>query len=90
MDLAMAMGVALFGMFAGVPVWVTPGVVDRVDLTAPPQAVRSVRGASASIVDLGGPASPMVHLLHARDPRAGETVNELSSEDLAKALANLA
>lgn len=53
-------------------VWATPGVVTRIDLTAPPRAVRAVSGASATVVDLSGPFSPSFHLLHARDPRAGE------------------
>jgi 3',5'-cyclic AMP phosphodiesterase CpdA len=67
----------LFGMLAGVPVWVTPGVVNRIDLTTPPGTERAVRGASASLVELGGATGPMFHTLHARDPRAHETVYEL-------------
>lgn len=51
-----------------------PGVVTRVDLTAPPAVVRAVRGAAATVVHLGGPSSPLFHLLHARDPRTGEQV----------------
>ncbi|MET8149656.1 metallophosphoesterase family protein [Actinoplanes sp. NPDC049668] len=47
----------LYGMLASVPVWVTPGVVDRIDLTATPGTLRGVRGASASLIDLGGPHS---------------------------------
>lgn len=57
-----------------VPVWVTPGVVTRIDLTSPPHLIRVVLGAGATLVDLGGPFSPMFSLLHARDPRAGELV----------------
>ena len=64
----------LSGSLAGVPVWVTPGVVTRIDLTAPAPLVRGVLGAGASVVDLGGPFSPLCHVLHARDPRAGEQV----------------
>lgn len=59
---------------AGVPVWVTPGVVTRIDLTAPAHLVRAVKGASASVIDLGGPFSPAFHVIHARDPEAGEQV----------------
>jgi hypothetical protein len=70
----------LFGLLASVPVWVTPGVVNRIDLTTPPGTERAVRGASASLVELGGPASPMFHIFHARDPRAHETVYELDEE----------
>lgn len=73
------------GMLAGVPVWVTPGVVNRIDLTAPPSLVRYVRGASASVIDLGGPHGPVLHTLHARDPEAGRTAHEaaawVNSED---------
>lgn len=64
----------LSGMLAGVPVWVTPGVVTRIDLTDPPPLVRGVLGAGASVIDLDGPASPVCHVLQARDPRAGEQV----------------
>ncbi|MFG2469139.1 metallophosphoesterase family protein [Streptomyces canus] len=70
----------LFGMLEAVPVWVTPGVVNRIDLTTPYGTERAVRGASASLVELGGPASPMFHTFHARDPRAHETVYQLDEE----------
>lgn len=62
------------GNLAGVPVWATPGIVTRIDLTAPPRLVRGVLGAGASVIDIGGPFSPLCHLLHARDPAAGEQV----------------
>jgi Icc protein len=62
------------GLFAGIPVWVTPGVVTRIDLTAPRGVVRAVRGASATVVDLDGPTGPMFYVLHARDPHAGAQV----------------
>ena len=61
----------LSGTLHGVPVWSTPGIVTRMDLTAPPHLLRVVKGAGASVVDLGGPFSPLVHTLHARDPEAG-------------------
>ncbi|MFF4784995.1 MULTISPECIES: metallophosphoesterase family protein [Streptomyces] len=70
----------LFGMLESLPVWVTPGVVNRIDLTTPYGTERAVRGASASLVELGGPASPMFHTFHARDPRAHETVYQLDEE----------
>lgn len=72
----------LFGHLASVPVWVTPGVLSRVDLTGPQGTERAVRGASATLVDLGGPYTPLFHVLHARDPRAGETVYELDRDQL--------
>jgi Icc protein len=68
-----------------VPVWVTPGVVTRIDLTAPPHLERAVRGAGATVVDLGGAFSPTFHVLHARDPQAGQQVylvDSLSGEDV--------
>jgi hypothetical protein len=66
----------LFGMLASVPVWVTPGVVTRIDLNATPATERAVMGASASLIDLGGPHSPVFHTLHARDPHVGRTAYE--------------
>lgn len=64
----------LSGRWGDATVWVGPGVVTRIDLTAPPAVVRAVRGAAATVVDLGGPSSPVFHLLHARDPHAGQQV----------------
>ncbi|KUL27230.1 metallophosphoesterase [Streptomyces regalis] len=72
----------LFGLLESVPVWVTPGVVNRIDLTSAPGTERAVRGASASLVELGGAAGPMFHTFHARDPRAHETVYELDEEQV--------
>jgi Icc protein len=62
------------GFLAGKPVWVTSGVVTRMDTTTPPHLVRGVLGAGASVVDLRDPASPTSHVLVARDSRAGEEV----------------
>jgi 3',5'-cyclic-AMP phosphodiesterase len=64
----------LTGTLNGVPVWVTPGIVTRIDLTTPPHLLRAVKGAGASVIDLGGPFSPMFHTLQARDPAAGTLV----------------
>lgn len=64
----------LTGRLGAATVWATPGVVTRIDLTAPPNVVRAVHGASATVVDLGGPFSPSFHLVHARDPQVGEQV----------------
>ncbi|WP_250008881.1 metallophosphoesterase [Actinoplanes sp. M2I2] len=77
----------LFGMLAGVPVWVTPGVVNRIDLTAPPGGERAVRGASATLVDLAGPQSPRLHVLHARDPHAGDTAHEIDPATMSRLVA---
>ena len=62
------------GSLAGVPVVASPGVVTRIDLTAPWHLLRGVLGAGATIVDLGGPSSPVSYVLHARDPEAGSQV----------------
>lgn len=64
----------LTGQFGGTTVWATPGVVTRVDLTAPPHAFRAVNGAGATVIDLGGPFSPSFHVVHARDSQAGKEV----------------
>jgi 3',5'-cyclic-AMP phosphodiesterase len=79
----------LSGMLGGVPVWVTPGVVNRIDLTATPGTERAARGASASLIDLGGPHSPVCHTLHARDPHAGETAHDLDADRLSAVIAEL-
>lgn len=62
------------GSLAGVPVQVTPGVVTRIDTTAPTGLVRGVLGAGCTVVDVGGPGELSCHVLAARDPRAGEQV----------------
>ncbi|MEU5315496.1 metallophosphoesterase [Streptomyces sp. NPDC021056] len=70
----------LCGFLESVPVWVTPGVVNRIDLTTAPGTERAVRGASASLIVLGGAAGPLFHTFHARDPRSHETVYELDAD----------
>jgi 3',5'-cyclic-AMP phosphodiesterase len=62
------------GRMGAATVWATPGVVTRIDLTAPSHVVRAVHGASASVVELGGPFSPSFHVLHSRDPQMGQEV----------------
>jgi Icc protein len=66
--------VQITGHLGRVPVWIGPGIITRIDLTAPPGLERAVLGAAATVVDLGGPYSPMFHVLHARDPQAGRPV----------------
>ncbi|MGX1480738.1 UNVERIFIED_CONTAM: Icc protein [Streptomyces canus] len=61
---------------------VVPGVVSRIDLTVPPGAERAVHGPSASLVHLGTPHGPLIHTLHARDPRMGETVYEADDAEM--------
>ena len=78
--------VQLAGHLGSVPVWVGPGVYSRIDLTAPSRLDRAVRGAAATVVDLGGPAAPLFYMLHSRDPRVGEALylaDALTQEDVA-------
>ncbi|MFJ5264273.1 metallophosphoesterase [Streptomyces sp. NPDC088387] len=74
----------LLGVLAAVPVWVTPGVISRTDLTAPQGTERVVRGGAASLIEVGGAMGPMFHTLHARDPRAHETLYELDEQQVDK------
>ena len=62
----------LAGRLGGVPVWVGPAAVNRIDLSAPDNIDRVVRGGGVTVADLGGPFSPLFHVVQARDPRAGE------------------
>jgi Icc protein len=78
--------VQLAGRLGAVPVWVGPGIYSRIDLTAPSRLDRAVRGAAATVVELGGPSAPLFYMLHARDPRAGEALylaDALTQEDVA-------
>ncbi|MFJ8020711.1 metallophosphoesterase family protein [Streptomyces sp. NPDC096311] len=70
----------ILGFLESTPVWVTPGVVNRIDLTTAAGTERAVRGASASLVELDTPGGPLFHTFHARDPRAHETVYELDGD----------
>jgi 3',5'-cyclic-AMP phosphodiesterase len=69
----------LAGRLGEVPVWVTPGVITRIDWSSPPGSYRVVRGAAATVIELDGPGSPMFQVLEARDPRAGEFVDEVDT-----------
>ncbi|GGX95275.1 metallophosphoesterase family protein [Streptomyces fructofermentans] len=71
-------------------VWVTPGVVSRVDLTARPGTERAVHGPSASLVHLGTAGVPLIHTLHARDPRMGRTVYEADEDEMRDVIERLA
>ncbi len=68
---------------------VTPGVVNRIDLTSRPGTVRAVHGPSASLIDLAVAHGPLVHTLHAPDPRMGETVYEADEEKVREAIERL-
>jgi 3',5'-cyclic AMP phosphodiesterase CpdA len=69
----------LAGRLGEVPVWVSPGIITRIDWSAPPGSYRVVRGAAATVIELDGPGSPMFQVLDARDPRAGEFVGEVDT-----------
>jgi 3',5'-cyclic AMP phosphodiesterase CpdA len=77
------------GWLGRTPVVVTPGVVNRIDMTAAPGTERAVVGASATVVELGGPHAPLSYVLHARDPGVGRTAYELDADELAAVIAEL-
>lgn len=80
----------LTGRLADATVWATPGVVTRIDLTARPGTERAVHGPSATLADLtASPYGPLLHTLHARDPRAGTTVYEADEEEMREVIARL-
>jgi 3',5'-cyclic AMP phosphodiesterase CpdA len=79
----------LQGWLGTIPVLVTPGVVTRVDLTAEPGTERAVRGASATVIDLVDGQPPVSHLLHARDPEAGQVAYEASAAQLRRIISEL-
>jgi 3',5'-cyclic-AMP phosphodiesterase len=73
----------VYGQLGAVPVWVTPGVLNRIDLTVSPGAERAVRGAGATVVDLDSGGSPVIHTVHARDPLIGRVVYEAGADEVA-------
>ncbi|MQY34662.1 3',5'-cyclic adenosine monophosphate phosphodiesterase CpdA [Streptomyces sp. RB17] len=79
----------IVGRLEQATVWVTPGVVSRIDLTARPGTERAVHGASASLVQLGTANGPLIHTLHARDPRVGETVYEADEDEMREIIEEL-
>ncbi|CAL9278794.1 metallophosphoesterase family protein [Streptomyces sp. SudanB52_2052] len=79
----------ILGRLEQAAVWVTPGVVSRIDLTARPGTERAVHGPSASPVHLGAPHGPLIHTLHARAPRMGEIVYEADEEEMREVIERL-
>ncbi|MEU6092737.1 metallophosphoesterase [Streptomyces sp. NPDC047085] len=79
----------ILGHLEQATVWVTPGVASRIDLTARPGTERAVHGPSASLVQLGTPHGPLIHTLHVRDPRMGETVYEADEEEMREVIERL-
>lgn len=69
------------GSLGQAPVWVTPGVANRIDLTAPRDALRFVRGSGASIVSLPDGAPPTFHLVQALDLRSDQVVANVRLTD---------
>jgi 3',5'-cyclic AMP phosphodiesterase CpdA len=79
----------ILGHLEQATVWVTPGVVSRIDLTARPGTERAVHGPSASLIQLDTPHGPLIHTLHARDPRMGETVYEADEDEMHEVIKQL-
>jgi 3',5'-cyclic AMP phosphodiesterase CpdA len=79
----------MLGHLEQATVWVTPGVVSRIDLTARPGTERAVHGPSACLVQLGTANGPLIHTLHAGDPRLGETVYEADEKEMRRVIENL-
>jgi hypothetical protein len=77
------------GRLGQTQVVVTPGVINRIDLTTAPRTERAVLGASATVVELGGPHSPLSYVLHAHDPEIGRTAYQLDAQELAAVVADL-
>jgi 3',5'-cyclic-AMP phosphodiesterase len=59
------------GNLSNTPVIASPGVLTRIDLTAPRHLLRGLLGGGATIIDLSGSASPVSYTLLARDPQSG-------------------
>lgn len=64
------------GFLGTVPVWVSPAIESRVDLTAPHERLRFVAEPGASIVGLPPDGPPYFHAIQARDP--GRELREVS------------
>ncbi|MCZ4125539.1 metallophosphoesterase [Streptomyces sp. H39-S7] len=79
----------ILGRLEQATVSVVPGVVSRIDLSARPGTERAVHGPSASLVHLGAPRGPLIHTLHARDPRMGQTVYEADEEEMREVIDRL-
>lgn len=79
----------LAGRLGAASVVVTPGVVHRIDSLALPRFERAVRGASATIIELGHPGSPISYVLNARDPEIGQVAYEASVAEIMNELPGL-
>lgn len=79
----------LTGRLGDASVVVTPGVVHRIDSLALPHSERAVRGASATIIELGHPESPLSYVLSGHDPDVGEVAYEVSVVEIMNELSAL-
>jgi Icc protein len=77
------------GSIGRIPVVVTPGVLNRIDMTSARGTERAVLGASATVVELDGPHAPLSYVLHARDPGMGRTAYELDADALTRVIEDL-
>ena len=72
------------GSLAGVPVWVTAGVVSRIDhLTGPAGLETALVGGSATLVDLTDQTSPLFATITAQDPGLGTEAYRVTFDELA-------
>lgn len=72
------------GSLAGVPTWVTAGVVSRIDHLAGPAGLETALiGGSAALVDLSDRTCPLFATITAQDPRLGERAYQVTLAELA-------
>lgn len=76
------------GSLAGVPIWVTPGVLTRIDhLTGPAGSEHAVAGGNATLIDITSPVAPLFVTIVAADPAAGREVYSITQDEIAGELA---
>jgi 3',5'-cyclic AMP phosphodiesterase CpdA len=76
------------GSLAGVPIWVTPGVLTRIDhLTGPAGSEHALTGGGATLIDLTSPLAPLFATITAADPAAGRHVYTVTQDEIADELA---
>jgi 3',5'-cyclic-AMP phosphodiesterase len=76
------------GSLAGVPIWVTPGVLTRIDhLTGPAGTEHALTGGGATLIDLTSPLAPLFATITAADPAAGRHVYTVTQDEIADELA---
>ncbi len=65
------------GSLGAKPVWVTPGVANQVDLTAPPDVLRFVSGAGASIIALASEGPATFQVIRSESGRRDRVIQEI-------------